>query len=177
MLGCAAPDPRTVEGTLELLASAVDAGDATAVYPLLDRRARAALNSIALDRQRAARLIGADYPAQERATALAALGEAADAADAAALFAHRCQRPCLAEIAARLGAPAHVRNAGAELEITTQRGTRLRLFRDRERRVGLVWRTAELDRERLQANRELAQIAQNAAVYRRRRTLEGAAAP
>lgn len=177
MLGCAAPDPRTVEGTLELLSSAVDAADARAVYPLLDRRARAALSSIVLDRQRAARLIAAEYPAQERALALAALGDAVDAADAATLFARRCQRACLNDIGARLGAPAQVRTVGAELEITTQRRTTLRLFRDRERRVGLVWRTAELDRERLQANRELAQIAHNAEVYRRRRTLEAAASP
>jgi hypothetical protein len=177
MLGCAAPDPRTVEGTLELLAAAADAGDAQAVYPLLDRRARAALNSIVLDRQRAARMIRAEYPPQERAPALAALGDALDAADPAILFARRCPPSCLREIAVRLGAPAQVRNAGPELEVTTQRGTTLRLFRDRERRVGLVWRTAELDRERLQANRELAQIAHNAEVYRRRRTLEAAASP
>jgi hypothetical protein len=177
MLGCSAPDPRSVEGVIELLAAATQRSDAAAVYPLLDRRARSALNSIALDRSAAARLIAADYPEPERAAALRSLGDAARVSDPRALFVRRCPERCLAEIAARLAAPAQQRTLGVELEVTTLRGTTLRFHRDREGRVGLVWHTRELDAERLRANRERAQIAQNAEVYRRRRALENGAAP
>jgi len=177
MLGCSAPDPRTVEGTTELLGAAIERNDPAAVYPLLDRRARAALASIVKDRSAAMHLIAADYPESERAASLARLGDTALTRDPGELFARRCTERCLAEIGARLGAPARQRVAGDELEITTRRGTTLRFYRDREGRVGLVWNTRQLVDERLRANRELIQIRQNAEVYRRRRALESAAAP
>lgn len=177
MLGCSSPDPRTVAGATELLAVALESGEPAALYPLLDRRARAALNSIVLDRRAAARSIAADYPEPERAAALARLGDAAAAADARALFARRCAQRCVAELAGRLGTPVRQRVVGDELEVSTRRGTTLRFYRDREGRVGLVWHTRELDAERLRANRELVQISQNAEVYRRRRALEGGAVP
>lgn len=177
MLGCTAPDPRSVEGLLQRLMSAVEAGDPSALYPLIDRRARSALNSIARDRAAAARLIAADYPEPERAVALSALGDAPQLDDPRALFARRCPKACVAELATQLGAPAEQRAAGKELEVRTRRGTTLRFFRDREGLLGLVWHTAELDDERLRVNRELVQITHNAEVYRRRRALERHSTP
>jgi hypothetical protein len=172
MLGCSAPDPRSVEGILQRLMSAVESEDRRALFQLLDFRARSALHSIAKDRARAARVIAADYPEPERTTARAALGEAPEQNDPHAIFERRCPAACLAELASQLGAPAEEREVGGEIEVHTRRGTRLRLYRDREGRLGRVWRTAELEAEKVRANRELLQIRGNAEVYRRRRALD-----
>ena len=172
MLGCSAADPHTLEGTIELAAAAIDRGDAGALYARLDRRARAAMSSIAHDRTAAARMIRADYPEPERSVALAALGDTLDAADPAVLFERRCNAACMARLGDALGAPRQTRKDGKELLVTTSRGGELRFFRGRDGLMGLVWRTQELAQERTRANRELAQVVENARIYRRRRELE-----
>ena len=117
-------------------------------------------------------MIRADYPEPERSLALAALGDTLDVDDPAVLFERRCGVACMARIGEGLGAPQRMRAEGKELLVTTSRGRQVRLFRGRDGLMGLVWRTQELDQERLRANRELAQVADNARVYRRRRELE-----
>jgi hypothetical protein len=174
-VGCGgSDDAHTVRGALALAARAVEADDRAALYRVIDRRSRAALVSIVKDRAAAARAIRADYPPDQRAAALQALGDAVGVADASALFVRRCDARCVAELGASLGAPVAETVSGDELLVRTAAGRDVRLFQGRDRLWGLVWRTQELSEERLRAARERLQIEANAAVYRRRRELERA---
>jgi hypothetical protein len=175
-IGCGgSDDAHTVRGALALAARAVETEDRAALYRVIDRRSRAALVSIVKDRAAAAKAIRADYPPNEQAGALKALGDAAAAPDAQALFALRCDARCVAELGANLGAPVSEVVAGDELQVRTAAGRDVRLFRGRDQLWGLVWRTQELSEERLRAARERLQIEANAQVYRRRRALEAPA--
>jgi hypothetical protein len=175
--GCFEPDQRTVRGALDAAARACEANDARALFSVVDRRGRDALFSIAHRRRLAAALVRTDYPEPERATALRALGDGADAKDAADLFAKRCPSACLSELAARLGAPVGQVTRGDELEVRTAAGATLRMYRGQDGLWGVVWHTDGLSEERTRAWRELVQIEENAAVYRRRRALETGAGP
>jgi hypothetical protein len=174
LVGCHEPDPRTVRGALDAAARALEERDGRALFRVIDQRARSAMASVVGDRREAAELIHADYPAPERTTALASLGDARDATDAADLFTRRCTEPCMAELASAVGAPVAERRHGAsDVEVRTARGGRLHLHRGKNGWWGIVWNTAPLSDERTRAARELIQIQQNADVYRRRRALEG----
>jgi hypothetical protein len=170
--GCS-PDLHTISGTLDGAATAMECGRGRALFEVLDERSRAALYSISRDRRAAARLIRADYPAPERFANLRALGDAAEAHDAADLFSIRCPIECRTRLTARVGAPVGSQAGADEATVTvrTSRGGELRLFRSPEGLWGLVWNTAALSQERLQASRELRQISRNAAIYRKRRAL------
>lgn len=171
--GCFEPDPRSVRGALAGAARALEVRDGRALFQIIDQRGRSAMGAVVKARREAARLIHADYPAPERDLALAALGDARTAADAADLFTRRCAEPCMSELAAAVGAPLSERPAGArEVEVRTTRGGRLRLHRGNDGWWGIVWNTQALSEERTRAARELIQIRHNAEVYRRRRTLE-----
>jgi hypothetical protein len=138
----------------------------------LDERSRHALISIHADRRAAAEVVRASYPEDERADALAALGEAAEASTPEALFAGRCGRACRDELVANVGAPTAERQDGDELVVTTSRGE-LRFHRAHEGQWwGFVWQTQALDRERDVASRDLRQIQRNAEVFQRRDELE-----
>jgi hypothetical protein len=166
------PDPRTVEGVLAYMAQALEADDGERLYRVLDERSRHALISIHADRRAAADVVRASYPEDERADALAALGEATEASTPEALFAMRCDRGCRDELVANVGAPTEERRDGDELVVTTSRGE-LRFHRAREGQWwGFVWKTEELDRERDVASRDLRQIRRNAEVFQRRDDLE-----
>jgi len=175
--GCGRSDAHTVEGAMERAARALESGDRAALYPVLDRRARAALISIVADRTTSAAAVRADYPVAEQAGALEALGDAARASDPAALFAMRCDATCIAEMAAGVGAPASQTREGDELVVRTVQGGSLRLHQGKDGVFGIVFRTRELSDERLRAARERLQIKANAEVYRRRRGLEAATPP
>lgn len=167
------PDPRTVEGTLGYMAQAVETGDARMLFRVVDARARHAMISTVSDRRAAAELVRRTYPADQQAAALAALGDAAEARDAADLFARRCGPACMQGIGAMVGPPASVRTEGQETFVRTSKGTEIVLFRKNEGDwYGFVWRTAELAAERDRANRDLHVIQENAATYERRRQLE-----
>ena len=140
--------------------------------PFAPWRLTTALVSVVKDRKAAAQAIRADYPEPERAAALRALGDAAEVSDAGALFAHRCDARCVAELGTGLGAPVSESVSGDELRVRTAAGGDLRMFKGRDGLWGLVWRTQELSDERLRAARERLQIEANAEVYRRRRALE-----
>lgn len=173
LIGCQDPDPRTVRGALAAASRAAQAADARQLFRLIDRRARAAMGSIVADRRQSAQSIAADYPEAERAAALAALGGAERARDAADLFAQRCAAECLTELAEQLGAPERETPRGdGELEVTTVEGRVLRMYRGKDGWWGLVWHTQALSEERTRAARERLQIEANAGVYRRRRALE-----
>jgi hypothetical protein len=171
-LGGCQPDAHTVRGALAIAARAAEAGDARALYQAIDRRSTDALGSIAMDRERAATLIRADYPQEAAPAALRALGDALDAKDGAELFARRCPASCVAAIGAQLGAPVAETPRGDEIEVRTARGATLRLHRGENGTFGIVWNTQSLFDERRRAARELIQIRDNAAVYRKRRALE-----
>lgn len=173
-LGCHGSDPRTVRGALAAAARALETGDARAFFPIIDQRTRSAMASIVKSRQRAAALIASDYPEPERSAALAALGDAASAQDAADLFTRRCPASCLAQFEAALGAPLEDEPpAGTdEIEVHTLRGGRLVLHRGQDRWWGIVWNLQPMHDERTRAARELVQIQHNAEVYRKRRALE-----
>lgn len=168
------PDPRELEGAIAYLAVAIERDDPAMLFRAVDARARHAMISIVADRQKAAELIRADYPAEEREAALAELGDAATIDDAPALFALRCDSTCRSELSAKLGAPTERRREGDELVVTTVRGGTLRFHRAEGENAwyGWVWQTEALDAERDRANRDLRQIEQNAETYRRRRALE-----
>ncbi|MGD8860024.1 MAG: hypothetical protein PVI30_08420 [Myxococcales bacterium] len=169
---CFDPDPRDPRGALDLAARAIEAGDGRQLFKVIDERARHAMISIVKDRREAATLIRADYPEPERPAALSALGDAAEARDAADLFVRRCPASCMAALARRLGAPASERRDGRSLQITTAAGEQLELHLGSDTWWGLAWKTDALSAERDRAARELAQIRDNAEIYRRRRALE-----
>lgn len=154
------------------MARALEADDGERLYRVLDERSRHALISIHADRRAAAEVVRASYPEDERADALAALGDAAEASTPEALFAMRCARACRDELVANVGAPLEEQRDGDELVVTTPRGE-LRFYRAREGQWwGFVWQTEALDRERDVASRDLRQIQRNAEVFQRRDDLE-----
>jgi hypothetical protein len=171
--GCGPSDPREPRGAIAAAAEAVERGDGRKLFRLMDQRSRHALSAIQKARSEARKLVLADYPAAEQGPALAGLGDAALARDAADLFVQRCPAACQAELGRGLAAPVAERAVGDELEVETTAGTKLRLRRGNDTWYGLVFRTAELSEERDRAARELEQIRQNAEVYRKRRALEG----
>lgn len=168
------PDPRELEGAIAYLAVAIERDDPSMLFRAVDARARHAMISIVADRQRAAEIIRVDYPEDQRAAALAELGDAATVEDATALFALRCDTACRHELSQQLGAPTEQRVEGDELVVTTVRGGTLRFHKPSgtDAWYGWVWETDALDAERDHANRDLRQIEQNAETYRRRRALE-----
>lgn len=168
------PDPRTLEGATAYAAQAIEEDDRTRLFKVIDARARHAMISIVTDRQRARAVIERSYPAEERAPAIAALGDAATVPDAAALFARRCDAACIAEIRDSLGAPVEQRVEGRVTIVRTTRERELRWYRKTDSDWwGLEWRTEALVAERDRANRDLAAIEENASTYDRRRSLEG----
>ena len=170
--GCWDADPRSVRGALDLASRAVEAGDAHQLFKVVDERARHAMISIVQDRRAAAALVREAYPPAEQAAALRALGDAAEVADAAGLFARRCTAPCMAQIRSQLGAPVEQTPDGDEVVVRTSRGGTLRMHAGSDTWWGLVWNTEALSRERDRAAQQLRQIESNAEVYRRRRALE-----
>ena len=176
--GCgeSAPDPRTVRGAIAAATLALEQRDSARLFRCIDQRARHAMASIVTDRKAAQALITAQYPQAERDAALQALGDAAQVATPAELFAKRCGAACMNALAAELGAPASEQPDGEEVVVTTVRGTTLHMHPGKDGYYGLVWNTRELSEERDRASRELGQITENASVYERRRTLERAAA-
>lgn len=175
-LGCgdSSANPRSVRGALSAAASAIESQDALRLFRVIDQRARFAMASIVDSRKQAKQLIEADYPQNERAAALASLGDAAQANDAAALFALRCTGPCMQGLGAKIGAPSAEQRSGNEVEVRTARGVTLHMHAGKDGAFGLVWNTTELSDERDRAARELQQIRENAEVYRRRRALDAA---
>lgn len=172
MLCCRTHDATDVRSALAGAANALEAGDAVGLFPYIDERARFALASTVKARAEARRIIEADYPITERPAALAALGDAAQVQGAAELFGRRCNQACLRTLAAQVGVPVSQVQVGDELRVTTNRGGTLHMFAGTDGRVGIVWNTPACTSERAEASRALAQIRENAAVYRKRRELE-----
>ena len=172
LAGCFSPDPRSVEGALARALEAATAGDARQLYKVIDERSRHAMISIVADRRLAAEVIGRSYPDEARAPALAALGDAARAEDAAGLFALRCGAECLADFASKLGAPRERHTAGEDVRVLTTRGAELTLHLGSDTWYGIVWHTGELSRERDRAAAEREQVQRNAALYEQRSALQ-----
>lgn len=162
------PDPRTLPGMLEYAARAIERNDAPALFRVIDARSRHAMASIVADRRTAAELIRNHYPEDQRADALADLGSAANVADAAALFAERCTRDCMSDLASRIGAPLNQHQDGDELVVETPRGGTLRVTGGGEDWYGIVWRYDELDAERQRANQDRLLVEANARTYQLR---------
>lgn len=170
---CSAPDPHEPRGAMAAAAEAIEKGDGRSLFRLIDQRSRHALAAIRDARTEAYQLVQADYPDAEKPAALAALGDAAVARDAADLFVKRCPQSCQATLGQSLAAPtAEHPTPNGDLEIETAAGTRVVLHRGKDGLYGLAFRNAELSTERDRASRELLQIRQNAEIYRRRRSLE-----
>lgn len=173
MLGCRTYDATDVRGALAGAAQALESGDGVQLFPYIDERARFALASTVKSRTDARKLIEAEYPPAERAAALAALGDAAEVASPAELFARRCAAECMRTLAGQVGAPVTQTPEGKELRVTTSRGTTLHMFAGQDGRYGIVWNTDACVAERAQASRDFRQIRDNAAIYRKRRELAG----
>jgi hypothetical protein len=174
LLGCTGcADHRSIRDSLAVAADAVEARDAERLFDALDERERFALWGIVQARRQARQLIEAEYPDADREEALSALGDAAEATatTGAALFAHRCDQGCVADFARWVGAPVSQVLVGDEIEVTTVRGHTLHMHAGKNGQYGIVWNWPELSEEVSQASRELTQIQENAAVYRRRREL------
>jgi hypothetical protein len=164
--------PRDVRGALAASAEALEARDSDRFFKLLDERTRFAAAAIVTARTAAKALIQADYPPEERARALAALGDAALVSTPQELFRRRCGAACLQRFADVVGAPVAQEAQGDEIAVTTVRGAILHMHAGSDGGYGIVWNTQALSDERAQASRELKLIGENAAVYRRRRELE-----
>ncbi|NOY91236.1 MAG: hypothetical protein GXP55_08500 [Deltaproteobacteria bacterium] len=168
-----ASDPREVEGSIRYMAEALRTDAPERLFRVIDARSRHAMVSIVKDRRAAADVIRRQYPEPERASALAQLGDAARADDAAALFAARCDSACRTTLAAKLAAPERVDGDELDVVVHTVRGATLHFHRLAPGDWwGLVWRTQELDTERARAAEERRTIEANAAVYERSRRLE-----
>lgn len=167
--GCA--DRRTVRSALAASSEALESHDPEDLFEVLDERARFALATIVKARRAARELIEKDYPTSAQASALAALGEAAQVSRGAELFARRCGPSCVASFAELVAPPASEVVVGDEVEVTTVRGRALRLHAGSDGRYGLVWNTRHLAEEVSQVSRELAVIRDNAAVYRKKSAL------
>jgi hypothetical protein len=172
--GCGqrAEDPRTVRGALAKAARALEARDSATLFRLIDQRARHAMAGIVQARREAKQRIEADYPANEQAPALIALGDGAQVATPEALFARRCTEPCMRELASRVGVPVSEEPADHEIVVRTARGTTLHMHPGKDTWYGIVWNTPALVAEAAKAAQELEQIRENAAVYQKRRALE-----
>ncbi len=164
-------------------AAALQENDMERLFRVLDERSRHAMFSIVADRTEAARLIRADYPEDEQAAALAALGDGAQVETPAAYFALRCDAACLEDFRANIAAPVEetpgevldeeAHPQAEALDVTTARGA-VSLYRSgTDHWWGLAWQRSALDAERNRASRDLRQIEQNAATYRRRTVLSG----
>jgi len=168
-----ASDPREIQGAIRYMAEALRADAPERLFRVIDARSRHAMASIVQDRRAAADVIRTQYPEPERASALARLGDAARAGDAAALFAARCDSACRTTLAAKLAAPERVDGDELDVVVHTVRGATLRFHRLAPGDWwGLVWHTQELDAERAHAAEERRTIEANAAVYERSRRLE-----
>jgi hypothetical protein len=170
--GLGTPDPRNLRGALAGAAQALEAQDAKKLFHFIDQRARHALSSIAHSHDGMCKLIAADYPENERPSALARLGDCTAAGSAEALFVARCGSACMQALAAQVGAPVSEQPQGDEVEVRTSKGTLLHMHAGTDHWYGIVWKTPELIEERMQASRELQAVTENAAVYRKRRELE-----
>lgn len=164
LAGCA-PNLTEPEGALGQLAAGCASKDAKAIFPALDERARHSLDAIAHARRGARAVIEASYPNDVRAEAVAQLGDAATAESGAALFATRCSGSCLTQLCQGVGALKTSRSEGQLHHLETVRGGRLTLYRAKDQRYGVVWRSEELMRERRRAFAELSSIENNAKVY------------
>jgi hypothetical protein len=171
MLACRTYDATDVRGALAGAAAALEADDGLRLFEYIDERARFALASTVKSRAAARRVIETDFPAIERPAALAALGDAAEVSTAAELFARRCTPECMRTLAEQVGAPVSQEASGAELRVTTSRGTTLRMFAGQDGRYGIVWNTPATMAERSQSSRDLVMIQENAAIYRKRKAL------
>lgn len=172
VVGCGGPDAREVRGALAKAAEAVEAHDGRRLFRAIDQRARHALAGIQASAAKAKKMIESDYPEAEQSAAIAALGDAVLAADAADLFVRRCPEACQRAIGAALGAPVSERVEGDETLVETTAGKQVRLYRGTDAHYGIVWNTEALMQERLERSRALDQIEKNAAIYRQRRALE-----
>lgn len=173
MLACRTYDATDVRGALAGAASALESGDGVQLFPYIDERARFALASTVKSRAAARQVIENDYPVAERPAALAALGDAAEVATPAELFARRCPADCLLTLAGQVGAPVREEPDGRELRVTTTRGATLHMYAGEDGRYGIVWNTPACMAERAQAHRDFQLIKQNGQIYRKRRELEG----
>jgi len=171
-MACSDPSQQnTVRGTLANAAEALEARDAVRFFSTLDERTRFAMIATVKARAAAREAIEADYPESEKARALEALGDAAEVSTGAELFARRCGDACLHAFSESVGAPASEVVRGDEVEVTTVRGRTLRMHAGKDGTYGIVWSTRASAEERSQASRELVQIKDNAAVYKKRREL------
>jgi len=160
------------------MAASIEADSPARLFRVIDARSRHAMISIVQDRLAAAQAIRDHYPQAEQERALAELGDAAQVADAAGLFASRCDAGCREGIRDRLAASDAVEGDDLDVTVRTARGTTLHLHRLEARDWwGLVWRTEALDQERARAAEERRTIEANAEVYARAEGLaRGAAA-
>ncbi len=174
LVGCGerSEDPRTVHGALAKAARALEAEDSTALFRLIDQRARHALSGIVEARREARALIEADYPASERTQALAALGDGAEVSTAEALFQKRCGAKCMQALAREVGVPVSEERKGQDVVVKTSRGTTLHMHAGSDTWYGLHFHTEALIAEAKEASQALTQIRDNAAVYRKRGELE-----
>jgi hypothetical protein len=173
ILGCTdSSDSRSIRGCLAASADALEARNSDRFFQLIDERARFAMAATVKARALARAVIEADYPVAERPRALAALGDAAQVDSPEALFRRRCDEACLRHLGELVGAPVSEVAVGDEVVVTTVRGATLHMHAGHDGRYGIVWNTQGLSDERAQASRELTQLRENAAVYRRRRELD-----
>lgn len=170
--GCFSPDPRSIDGALTYAAQAAEAGDTVKLFRILDQRGRHALDATVKLRQESAVIVRDNYPAAEVDAAIQELGDAVDAKDTESLFKKRCDSSCVEWFSSQVAAAAEQRVGGAEVSIRTVRDTNLTLHKGNDGWYGIVWQTEQLAAERERAARDLAQIQDNARVYRERKRLE-----
>lgn len=169
----------SLKSVLSAAASAIARNNPGALFDTIDRRSRDAMHSIVADRQKARALIEAHYPAQEKNAAIRALGDAANATSASALFRIRCAKDCRDWFRDNIAAPDAISeidaNGNAVVRTILDTTVVVRQGDPESGDWGIVWHFEELNEERLRANRELRLIEENAAHFERVRQLNSPA--
>jgi len=162
------PSDRTPEGAYLRVAKAVNRGKPEMAFAYTETQAQHACYTVRDMRSRAYDRILADFPENERESALGrfkAYAQAQDGSDVFALYAR--ERGWLDRLRRDVSGIAKVETHGDRATVVTARGTRY-AFRRRDNGIwGLTLFTAALVSEAERATRDLALIEQSAADYKR----------
>jgi len=168
-LGCTEPpDPNTLEGAFARMAEAAEQGSVSDLFAALDDDSRGSVSSIHRAQREAARIVGRDYPAAERARAAGRWRIGADARDPAGVFVDWCSDAgCLDEVRDRLSSISRTVIHGDRARVKVRRGREYPFARSGAGRWGLALFQDRLGRWKLEVYRDLEAIRSAARIYRR----------
>ncbi len=150
-------------------AKAVAANQCSKMYSLLDEKSRWAVISAAKDTARAAALIQKAYPPSRRGKELSKLGVSTATGSPKDYFVDICKRHRYpARLAKSTGALTEIRVQGSKAVVTTDKGTKIELLRDKYGRWGCNALHEELVRRQLIAANFFKMVESNASDFQKK---------